>query len=134
VVRPTLFMLVPSKANFNLLIGREWIHGIGVVPSSMHQRISIWRDDGMVESIEADQSYFLAEVNQITRKTFDKNLAKIAPCSSAKSDNANQVVASSVKLHPTHGFMWEREAFDTESDMEDMDSLALGNDEGDDHI
>jgi hypothetical protein len=36
VVRPTLFMVVPSKANFNLLLGREWIHGIGVVSSSMN--------------------------------------------------------------------------------------------------
>jgi len=42
VVRPTLFMVVPSKVNFNLLLGREWIHEIGDVPSSMHQRISIW--------------------------------------------------------------------------------------------
>jgi hypothetical protein len=40
VVRPTLFMVVPSKANFNLLLGREWIDRIGVVPSTMHQRIS----------------------------------------------------------------------------------------------
>ena len=54
VVRPTLFMVVPSKANFNLLLGREWIHWICVVPSSMHQRISIWRDDGTVENIEAE--------------------------------------------------------------------------------
>jgi len=108
VVRLTLFMVVPSKANFNQLLGRDWIHGIGVVPSSMHQRISIWKDDGIVENIEVDQSYFLAEVNQITRKTFDKNLAKIAPCSFTKSDDANQADASSVKLHPTHGFMRER--------------------------
>ena len=36
VTRPTLFMVMPSKANFNLLLGREWIHVIGVVPSSMH--------------------------------------------------------------------------------------------------
>jgi hypothetical protein len=41
VVRIILFMVVPSKANFNLLLGREWIHGISHVPSSMHQRISI---------------------------------------------------------------------------------------------
>jgi len=74
VIRPTLFMVVLSKANFNLLLGREWIHGIGVVPSSTHQRISIWRYDGIVENIEADQRYFLAEVNQIIRKTFEKNL------------------------------------------------------------
>jgi len=41
VVRPTLFIVVSSKANFNLLLGREWIHGIGEVPPSMHQRITI---------------------------------------------------------------------------------------------
>ncbi|XP_050918666.1 uncharacterized protein LOC127136113 [Lathyrus oleraceus] len=32
----TLFMVINSKANFNLLLGREWIHGIGVVPSKVH--------------------------------------------------------------------------------------------------
>jgi len=37
VTRLTLFMVVPSKSNFNLLLGMEWIHGIGCIPSSMHQ-------------------------------------------------------------------------------------------------
>jgi len=54
ITRPTLFMVVPSKANFNMLLGREWIHGVCDVPSSMHPRISIWGDDGMVENIEVD--------------------------------------------------------------------------------
>ena len=52
--RSTLFMVINYKANFNLLLGREWIHGIGAVPSTLHQRISIWRQDGVVENIEAD--------------------------------------------------------------------------------
>jgi len=39
--RTTMFMLVPSKANFNVLLGREWIHGVGVVPSTMHKRLYI---------------------------------------------------------------------------------------------
>jgi len=134
VVRLTLFMVVPSKANFNLLLGREWIHGIGDVPSSIHHRISIWRDDGTVENIEADQSYFLGEVNQITRKTFNKNLANIAPCASAKSDGANQADASYVRLHPTHGFMWERETLDTEPNVEDLNFLILRNDEDGHHV
>jgi len=134
VVRPTLFMVVPLKANFNFLLGREWIHGIGDVPSSMHQRISIWRDDGTVENIEADQRYFLAEVNQITRKTFNKSLENIAPCSSAKFVGTNQEDASSIRLHPTHGFMWERDTLDIEPNVEYISSLALGNDEDDHHI
>jgi hypothetical protein len=72
-------------------------------------------------------------VNQITRKTFNKNLANIAPCSSAKSDDTNQANASSVKLHPTHGFMWERETLDTELNIEDLNFLIVGNDEDGHH-
>lgn len=34
--RPTLFIVVPTKENYNLLFNREWIHGVGCVPSSMH--------------------------------------------------------------------------------------------------
>lgn len=36
ITRPTMFMVVESKATYNLLLGREWIHGIGDVSSSMH--------------------------------------------------------------------------------------------------
>ncbi|XP_058775368.1 uncharacterized protein LOC131649632 [Vicia villosa] len=49
ITRPTMFMVIPAKVNYNLLLGREWIHGIGAVPSTMHQRVSIWREDGVVE-------------------------------------------------------------------------------------
>ena len=109
VTRPTLFMVVPSKANFNLLLGREWIHGIGVVPSSMHQKVVIWRDDVSVEDVEADKSYFLDEVYNITRKTFEKNLARIAPCSFAEDCGSDQIDAGVVRLDPIHGFMMEKE-------------------------
>lgn len=34
--RSTMFMIVETKANYNMLLGREWIHGVGAVPSSMH--------------------------------------------------------------------------------------------------
>ncbi|XP_057418402.1 uncharacterized protein LOC130712593 [Lotus japonicus] len=51
VSRSTLFIVVPSKANYNLLLGREWIHGVGAVPSNLHQRISIWKADGVVENV-----------------------------------------------------------------------------------
>nr|KYP53646.1 hypothetical protein KK1_024541 [Cajanus cajan] len=39
VKRTTMFVVTPSKANFNVLLGREWIHGVGVVPSTLHQKI-----------------------------------------------------------------------------------------------
>ena len=120
VTIPTLFMVVPSKANFNSLLGREWIHGIGVIPSSRHQKVIIWKDDGLVENVEADQSYFLAEVNNITRKTFEKSLAKITPCSFAKDGDNDQIDTTSVRLDPTHSFMLEKEVLNTEKMAKDL--------------
>ncbi|KAK2422828.1 hypothetical protein QL285_033329 [Trifolium repens] len=116
IVRPTLFLVVESKANFNLLLGREWIHGVGAVPSTLHQKLILWREDGCVENIEADQSFYMSEVDTINQQTFDKNLANIAPCYDREnaftpSDN----VIHSVKLHPTQGFIWEREEIDAVS-------------------
>ncbi|CAJ2628893.1 unnamed protein product [Trifolium pratense] len=47
-VRPTLFLVVASKANYNLLLGREWIHGVGAVPSTLHQRISAYMAENKI--------------------------------------------------------------------------------------
>lgn len=41
ITRSMMFMIVETKTNYNLLLGREWIHGVGVVPSFMHQRFTI---------------------------------------------------------------------------------------------
>ncbi|KEH29532.1 hypothetical protein MTR_4g044357 [Medicago truncatula] len=68
---------------------------------------------GSVKNVEADQSYFLAEVNNFTRKTFEKSLAKIAPCSFVEDGDNDQIDASSVRLDPTHGFMLEKEVLNT---------------------
>jgi hypothetical protein len=113
-VRKTLFMVIAAKPNYNLLLGREWIHGVGAVPSTMHQRLIIWREDGLVENVEADQSAYVSETSTVTLQNFDKNLASIAPCGEQDAAfDPNEVVSKnvyhSVKLHPTHGFCWERE-------------------------
>jgi hypothetical protein len=99
-----------------LLLGREWIHGVGVVPSTLHQRLIIRREDGCVENIEADQSFYMFEVDTISKQTFDKNLANIAPCGDRECafDPTDNVIHS-VKLHPTQGFIWEREEIDVAS-------------------
>ena len=69
--RSTLFMVINSKANLDLLLGREWIHGIGVVPSTLHQRISTWRKYGVVENIEPDQSYYNIDDLKGGKKSLD---------------------------------------------------------------
>lgn len=108
VTRSTMFMEI--KANYNLLLRREWIHGVGVLPSSMHQRITIWRPYGIVENVEADHGYFKTPINHVDICQFDQHLANIAPCDPASfafipRDNAY----CSLYLHPTNGFQWDRE-------------------------
>jgi hypothetical protein len=63
--------------------------------------------------MEADQSYFLAEVNNITKKNFDKQLATIPPVISLspKYTIAEDEMCS-MKLQPGSGFVWERELVD----------------------
>ena len=52
----TPFVVVASKARYNALLGREWIHGAGVVPSTLHQKLIIWNNDGNVKVVRADDS------------------------------------------------------------------------------
>lgn len=69
---PTFFIVTSSNANYNLLLGREWSHGIGAVPLTLHQRISIWLPNGIVENIKSDQGYYMANVSHVSRRNFDK--------------------------------------------------------------
>jgi hypothetical protein len=120
VARPTLFVVVSSKANYNMLLGREWIHGVGAVPSTLHQVVSIWRDDGVVENIEADQSYFLAEVAQINRANFETRMAHIAPYSALGNEFSHPGnLEYAMRLDPIIGFMWRH---DYNSNVGDQDS------------
>lgn len=102
---PTLFMVIVSNANYNLLLGREWIHGISEVPSMLHQRASIWLEYGILENIEVDQSYYMVKVNKVGKKHFDRNLAKIPPCYVAEDVYTPQKdVAYFLNLQPNHCF------------------------------
>lgn len=75
----------------------------------MDQRISIWREDGVVENVEADQSYFRAEVNHVNKRNFDRNLVHIGPCYPAEEGYApNKNALYFLTLHP-NGFQWDRE-------------------------
>lgn len=66
-------------------------------------------------NIEAEQSYFIAEVDNITKKNFDKQLAKIVPCATSElgyKDHDNFLW--SMKLHSKDGFIWRKEIMDEE--------------------
>ena len=103
-------MVIHGRPSYNLLVGREWLHGIGIVPSSMHQCQIIWKEDDIVENIEADQGYFMADINNVGQNQFDRKQANIAPCQPTEEMYANMNEAFvSLKLHETHGFVWDVE-------------------------
>ncbi|RYR59712.1 hypothetical protein Ahy_A05g025651 [Arachis hypogaea] len=57
--RTIVFVVVFSKASYNALLDRDWIHGVGVVPSTVHQSILLWTDKGMSKVIKADSSLYV---------------------------------------------------------------------------
>ncbi|KAI5312889.1 hypothetical protein L3X38_042063 [Prunus dulcis] len=50
-VRVTTFFMVETTANFSVLLGRDWIHRSMYVPSSLHQTLQFWHEDGSVELV-----------------------------------------------------------------------------------
>ncbi|CAJ2657252.1 unnamed protein product [Trifolium pratense] len=57
----------------------------------------IWREDGLVENVEADQSAYVSETGTVTLQNFDKNLALIAPCGEQDAAfDPNEVVSKNV--------------------------------------
>jgi hypothetical protein len=55
----TTFFVVDVKGRYNVLLGRDWIHANGCVPSTLHQCVIQWVGDS-VEIMEADESEFVA--------------------------------------------------------------------------
>lgn len=107
ITRMTLFMVIKSKENFNLLLGREWIQGIGVVLSTLHQRLIIWQKDGIVENIETYQNYYKTEIPKGAKRSFDQHLANVAPCDDESGSYTSINTGRIVNLDPDHGFLWD---------------------------
>jgi hypothetical protein len=56
---PTAFFVVDVKGRYNVLLGRDWIHVNGCVPSIVHQCVVQWIGD-QVEVVEADEAACVA--------------------------------------------------------------------------
>ena len=56
VDRVTPFVVVASKVGYNVLLGREWIHGAGIVSSTLYQKLIIWNEEGNIKVVYADDS------------------------------------------------------------------------------
>ena len=55
----TAFFVADVQGNYNVLLGRDWLHANQCVPSTMHQQLIQWVDDE-VEAVRADDSAFIA--------------------------------------------------------------------------
>ena len=69
------FFVVHTKAAYNALLGREWIHSNWVIPSSLHQSLMFWNDD--VEMVKADNRSFEACNNTIDAQLYNKNVGTL---------------------------------------------------------
>ena len=56
---PTTFFVSEVQGNFNLILGRDWIHGNQCVSSSLHQFLIQWIGDE-IEVVHGDTSSFIA--------------------------------------------------------------------------
>ncbi|XP_057745146.1 uncharacterized protein LOC130963011 [Arachis stenosperma] len=59
----TVFVVVPSKSSYNALLGGDWIHGVGAVPSTVHQSVLLWTKDGKPEVIKADSNLYVEQLH-----------------------------------------------------------------------
>ncbi|XP_072090484.1 uncharacterized protein [Arachis hypogaea] len=61
--RHYVFVVVPSKASYNALLGRDWIHGVRVVPSIVHQSMLLWTKEGKPEIVKAYSSLYVEQMH-----------------------------------------------------------------------
>lgn len=105
--RSTLFMVINSREKFDMLLGQELIHGIGAVPSTVHQRLIIWMKDGIVENIEVDQSYYRIDEARGAKEYFNQHLVNNMPCDDGSGSHTSVNTGRVLNLDPDYGFIWD---------------------------
>src|SRR5438105_1556747 len=60
----TAFFVADVQGNYNVLLGRDWLHANQCVPSTMHQQLIQWVDDE-VEVVHADNTTCVALVESL---------------------------------------------------------------------
>ena len=64
VILNVLFFVVEDLSPFNVILGRTWLHGMKVIPSTYHQMVSFITQDGQIDlygsQVTARQCYQIA--------------------------------------------------------------------------
>ncbi|RYR48006.1 hypothetical protein Ahy_A07g033996 [Arachis hypogaea] len=61
--RNSVFIVVSSKASYNPLLGRNWIHRVGAILSTVHQSVLLWTNEGKAEVINDDSSLYVEQLH-----------------------------------------------------------------------
>lgn len=77
VKRMTLFLIMPAKSSYNLILGRDWIHAVGAIPSTVHQKVILWNAQDQVEIVEADDGACYARQLHVDFKMYSTNVKPI---------------------------------------------------------
>ncbi|XP_073017956.1 uncharacterized protein [Primulina eburnea] len=80
------FFVVNSSANFQVLLGRDWIHANQCIPSSMHQLLLFWKGDD-VEVVEADGQPFQTSASAVEAKYYNGDFGPIKIRSNSKKES-----------------------------------------------
>jgi hypothetical protein len=55
----TAFFVIEVQGNYNVILGRDWIHVNHCIPSTLHQFLIQWNNDE-IEVVHADMSAYIA--------------------------------------------------------------------------
>ena len=74
----TAYFVVDGKTSYKALLGRDWIHGNKCVPSSMHQKLVMWKESGEVKTIEADPQPFQVNSNFVEAQLYNEDVKPVS--------------------------------------------------------
>ncbi|KAL2500186.1 Uncharacterized protein Adt_25736 [Abeliophyllum distichum] len=73
ITKTTVFFVIDGPTSYNVLLGRDWIHGNRCIPSSLHQCLVFWNDKGEAEVVQTNHRPFVAKVNSVERFMYEGN-------------------------------------------------------------
>ncbi|KAL2542150.1 Uncharacterized protein Adt_03128 [Abeliophyllum distichum] len=77
ITKTTVFFVIDGPTSYNVLLGRDWIHGNHRIPLSLHQCLVFWNGKGEVEVVQADHRPFVAEAISGERFMYEGNYGPV---------------------------------------------------------
>ena len=85
----TTFFVVDANPSYHALLGRDWIHTNKCIPSSIHQKLLLVKEDKEVEIVDADNQPFYTSLNYVEAHLYQDNVGPIDVKEPLKDLSAN---------------------------------------------